>query len=104
MFSTTAGTVNVWQSRVARGRRVASNSVQTRLRPCSSYPRGCSNAIADLPDPITDLNNVKTVASRLRVSLGATTQHLFNITLMAEEVRDDILRKLALTRDPELDA
>jgi Zn-dependent peptidase ImmA (M78 family) len=48
-------------------------------------------AIADSPDPISDLNGVIAVAQRLRVSRRAAVEHLYNLTLMSEATRDELL-------------
>jgi Zn-dependent peptidase ImmA (M78 family) len=48
-------------------------------------------AVADSPDPITDLNGVAAVAQRLNVSRRAVIEHLYNLTLMAEAARDELL-------------
>jgi len=50
-------------------------------------------AIADSPDPISDLSGVVAVAQRLKVSRRAVIEHLYNLTLMSEVVRDELLRQ-----------
>ncbi|MGH3870515.1 MAG: ImmA/IrrE family metallo-endopeptidase [Pseudonocardiaceae bacterium] len=58
-------------------------------------------AIVDRPDPISDLAGISAVATRLRVSKLAVIDHLYNMTLMSEAVRDE-LRQLgeSLTASP----
>lgn len=51
-------------------------------------------AIADIPDPIHDIASIGELANRLRVSRRAVTEHLYNLTLMAEVERDELLRRL----------
>ncbi len=60
-------------------------------------PHLVATAVADSPDPISDPNGVRTVASRLHVSNRAAIEHLYNLTLMDENQRDELLRKLGLT-------
>jgi len=50
-------------------------------------------AIADSPDPISDLSGVVAVAQRIKVSRRAVIEHLYNLTLMSEVVRDELLRQ-----------
>jgi Zn-dependent peptidase ImmA (M78 family) len=54
-------------------------------------------AVADSPDPITELSGVKIVANKLRVSTVAAIEHLCNLTLMTETERDELLGQLAST-------
>ena len=54
-------------------------------------------AVADSPDPITELAGVKAVARRLHVSVVAATEHLCNLTLMTETERDELLAQLNST-------
>ncbi|MEV7964871.1 ImmA/IrrE family metallo-endopeptidase [Sphaerisporangium sp. NPDC088356] len=51
-------------------------------------------AIADAPDPITDLEGITAIATRLRVSRRAATEHLYNLTLMSDFDRDELLRQV----------
>lgn len=51
-------------------------------------------AVADVPDPITDLAGVAAVAERMRVSRHAAIDHLYNLTLMDEAARDELRRRL----------
>lgn len=51
-------------------------------------------AIADSPDPITELSGVRTVARKLNVSVVAAIEHLYNLTLMTEIERDRLLAQL----------
>jgi Zn-dependent peptidase ImmA (M78 family) len=48
-------------------------------------------AIADSPDPITELEGARTVARKLRVSTFAAIEHLYSLTLMTEIERDKLL-------------
>jgi len=48
-------------------------------------------AVADVGDPINDLNAISAVASRLRVSRRAAIEHLYNLTLMSDAERDELL-------------
>jgi Zn-dependent peptidase ImmA (M78 family) len=57
-------------------------------------PRLVERAIADSPDPITELSGVRTVARRLKVSTVAVIEHLYNLTLMTEIERDRLLAQL----------
>lgn len=52
------------------------------------------DAVADAPDPITDLDGIAAVAARLRVSRHAVIDHLYNLTLMDESERDDLRRRV----------
>ncbi len=92
----------------ARGRRLAIASgpwaprgIERRANAFAAMflmpPHLVEAAVADLPDPISDPNGIRTVASRLHVSSRATIEHLYNLTLMGENQRDDLLRKLGLT-------
>ena len=51
-------------------------------------------AVADVPDPIGDLAGITAVADVLRVSRHAATEHLYNLTLMSESDRDELLRQV----------
>jgi Zn-dependent peptidase ImmA (M78 family) len=51
-------------------------------------------AVADSPDPITELAGVKAVARELHVSVIAAIEHLRNLTLMTEIERDELLAQL----------
>lgn len=51
-------------------------------------------AVADVPDPIPDLAGVSAIAGRLRVSRRAAIEHLYNLTLMGESNRDELLRQV----------
>jgi Zn-dependent peptidase ImmA (M78 family) len=51
-------------------------------------------AIADSPDPITELAGARTVARKLHVSMFAAIEHLYNLTLMTEIERDRLLTQL----------
>ncbi len=55
-------------------------------------PHLVKQAIADAPDPITEVEGARRVAERLRVSFRAAVEHLYNLTLMTEEDRDELLR------------
>jgi len=57
-------------------------------------PHLVQQAIADSPDPITELAGVRTVARKLRVGVVAAVEHLCNLTLMTETERDDLLAQL----------
>jgi hypothetical protein len=57
-------------------------------------PELIQRAIADVPDPISDLTGVSAVASKLRVSMRAAIDHLYNMTLMSESVRDELRRQV----------
>ncbi|MGC4806241.1 ImmA/IrrE family metallo-endopeptidase [Micromonospora sp. DT233] len=48
-------------------------------------------AIADAPDPIGDRAVISALAARLRVSRRALIEHLYNLTLMSEADRDELL-------------
>lgn len=51
-------------------------------------------AVADSPDPITELPGARAVARKLRVSVVALIEHLYNLTLMTEIERDELLAQL----------
>jgi len=51
-------------------------------------------AVADSPDPITELAGARAVAQKLRVSIVAAIEHLCNLTLMTEIERDELLAQL----------
>ncbi|MEU8268684.1 ImmA/IrrE family metallo-endopeptidase [Sphaerisporangium sp. NPDC049002] len=51
-------------------------------------------AIADAPDPITDLEGITAIAARLRVSRRAAIEHLYNLTLMTDFDRDELLSQV----------
>ncbi|MGH3812370.1 MAG: ImmA/IrrE family metallo-endopeptidase [Pseudonocardiaceae bacterium] len=55
-------------------------------------PELVQRAAADVSDPISDLTGVSGVASKLRVSKRAAIDHLYNMTLMSESVRDELRR------------
>jgi len=55
-------------------------------------------AVADSPDPITQLAGARAVARRLRVSVVAAIEHLCNLTLMTETERDELLAQLGPAR------
>lgn len=57
-------------------------------------PHLIEQAIADSPDPITELTGVRTVARKLRVGVVAAVEHLCNLTLMTEIERDELLAQL----------
>lgn len=57
-------------------------------------PELVQRAAADAPDPIGDLNSVSAVASKLHVSRRAAIDHLYNMTLMSEAVRDELRRQI----------
>jgi len=57
-------------------------------------PHLIERAVADSPDPITELAGVKAVARRLRVGIVAAIEHLCNLTLMTEIERDELLAQL----------
>jgi Zn-dependent peptidase ImmA (M78 family) len=48
-------------------------------------------AVADSPDPITELVGAKAVARKLHVSVVAAIEHLYNLTLMTRIERDELL-------------
>lgn len=50
-------------------------------------------AIADVPEPIS-YSSVSAVADKLRVSKRAVIDHLYNMTLMTESVRDELRRQV----------
>ncbi|MCA1672480.1 MAG: ImmA/IrrE family metallo-endopeptidase, partial [Actinobacteria bacterium] len=54
-------------------------------------PELVQRAIADVPDPISDLAGISAVASTLHVSRRAAIDHLYNMTLMNDEIRDELL-------------
>ncbi|KAB1095191.1 ImmA/IrrE family metallo-endopeptidase [Micromonospora aurantiaca] len=49
-------------------------------------------AIADAPDPIHDLAGASAIARKLRVSRRSLIEHLYNLTLMSESERDELLQ------------
>jgi Zn-dependent peptidase ImmA (M78 family) len=51
-------------------------------------------AVADVPDPISDLAGISAVAEMLHMSKHAATEHLYNLTLMSESDRDELLRQI----------
>lgn len=51
-------------------------------------------AVADAPDPINDLAGISAIARTLRVSRRAAIGHLYNLTLMSEFDRDELLRQV----------
>jgi Zn-dependent peptidase ImmA (M78 family) len=51
-------------------------------------------ALADSTDPIHDLEGINAFATRLRVSRHAAIEHLYNLTLMSEFERDELLRRV----------
>lgn len=53
-------------------------------------PELVQQAAADVPHPISDLTEVTAVASKLHVSMRAVIDHLYNMTLMSESVRDEL--------------
>ncbi|MGH3566320.1 MAG: ImmA/IrrE family metallo-endopeptidase [Pseudonocardia sp.] len=53
-------------------------------------------AVADVADPISEPAAVSSVADKLHVSRQTVIDHLYNLTLMTEADRDDLLRQ---TRD-----
>ena len=57
-----------------------------------------ARAVADSPDPITELAGARAVAQKLRVSVVAAIEHLCNLTLMTEIERDELLAQLGPTR------
>jgi Zn-dependent peptidase ImmA (M78 family) len=57
-------------------------------------PELVERVIADVPDPIHDLAGVSAIAIRLRVSRRAAIEHLYNLTLMGESDRDELLRQV----------
>jgi Zn-dependent peptidase ImmA (M78 family) len=57
-------------------------------------PHLIARAVADSPDPITDLQGVKAVARKLHVGVRAAIEHLCNLTLMTEIERDELLAQL----------
>jgi Zn-dependent peptidase ImmA (M78 family) len=54
-------------------------------------PELVQRVVADLPDPVSDRASISTIAARLRVSQQAATDHLFNLTLMSETERENLL-------------
>jgi Zn-dependent peptidase ImmA (M78 family) len=94
----------------ARGRRLAIASgpwaprgIERRANAFAAMflmpPRLVEAAVADVPDPISDPNGVRAVASRLHVSNRAAIEHLYNLTLMDDDQRDRLLRALGLAID-----
>jgi Zn-dependent peptidase ImmA (M78 family) len=61
-------------------------------------PHLIQQAIADSPDPITELAGAKAVARKLRVSVVAAVEHLCNLTLMTEIERDELLVQLGFAQ------
>lgn len=57
-------------------------------------PHLIEQAVADSPDPITELSGARAVARKLRVSVIAAIEHLCNLTLMTEMERDELLAQL----------
>jgi Zn-dependent peptidase ImmA (M78 family) len=57
-------------------------------------PELVQRAVADVLDPISDLTGISGVASKLRVSRRAAIDHLYNMTLMSESVRDELRRQV----------
>jgi Zn-dependent peptidase ImmA (M78 family) len=57
-------------------------------------PHLVERAIADSPDPITELSGARTIARKLRVGVIAVVEHLCNLTLMTEVERDELLAQL----------
>jgi Zn-dependent peptidase ImmA (M78 family) len=57
-------------------------------------PHLVQRALADSPDPITELAGVRAVARRLHVSAYAAIEHLCNLTLMTEIERDELIAQL----------
>ena len=53
-----------------------------------------ARAVADSPDPITELAGARAVARKLRVGVVAAIEHLCNLTLMTEIERDELLAQL----------
>lgn len=49
------------------------------------------DAVADAAEPIGDLSAINSIASKLHVSRRAVIDHLYNMTLMSETDRDDLL-------------
>jgi Zn-dependent peptidase ImmA (M78 family) len=58
-------------------------------------PHLIERAVADSPDPITELAGAKAVARALHVSTVAAIEHLCNLTLMTEMERDELLAQLS---------
>jgi Zn-dependent peptidase ImmA (M78 family) len=52
-------------------------------------------AIADLPDPVSDPESIRSLAERLKVSRQAAIEHLYNLTSMSDSDRDALLRQIA---------
>lgn len=52
------------------------------------------DAVADAPDPVTDLGGITAVAARMRVSRHTLIDHLYNLTLMGEAQRDELRRRV----------
>lgn len=57
-------------------------------------PHLIERAVADSPDPITELAGARAVARKLHVSVVAAIEHLCNLTLMTEIERDELLAQL----------
>lgn len=57
-------------------------------------PNLIEQAIADSPDPITEVAGARAVARKLRVGVVAAVEHLCNLTLMTEIERDELLAQL----------
>ncbi|MDX5456572.1 ImmA/IrrE family metallo-endopeptidase [Micromonospora tulbaghiae] len=49
-------------------------------------------AIADAPDPIHDITGASAIANKLHVSRRSLIEHLYNLTLMSESERDELLQ------------
>lgn len=49
-------------------------------------------AIADAPEPIHDITGASALASKLHVSRRSLIEHLYNLTLMTESERDELLQ------------
>jgi Zn-dependent peptidase ImmA (M78 family) len=54
-------------------------------------PHLIQRAVADSPDPITELVGAKAVARKLHVGVVAAIEHLYNLTLMTRMERDELL-------------
>ncbi len=57
-------------------------------------PHLIERAIVDSPDPITELSGARAVANALHVGVVAAIEHLYNLTLMTEAKRDELLSQL----------
>jgi Zn-dependent peptidase ImmA (M78 family) len=55
-------------------------------------PQLVARAVADLPDPVQDPQSISAIAARLQINRMPLIHHLYNLTLMSESERDELLR------------